>query len=247
MYARSYPEPGAIAALLTKQHASLLRKTLAWQEVIYSDPKLPLWLRDSLINVLYMITEDGYWAQKKSPLPDWVKAEDGLFGLNECPRGCPQIECIPCSFYGSQPLVYFFPELQLSTIRGYQGYQYEDGAPPWIFGGVTGHTPPIDFACPTRGYQWASNGISLAAIVDRFLLCCDTPDQRYTREFYPMLKRNMIYTRQLAHDPAIHRRPAHYLDARQERRHRMVRSAGTRLVRHDRAHRRAAPGPTAHR
>jgi uncharacterized protein (DUF608 family) len=201
MYARHYPEPGATAALLTKQHASLLRKTLAWQEVIYSDPKLPLWLRDSLINVLYMITEDGYWAQKKSPLPDWVKAEDGLFGLNECPRGCPQIECIPCSFYGSQPLVYFFPELQLSTIRGYQGYQYEDGAPPWIFGGVTGHTPPIDFACPTRGYQWASNGISLAAIVDRFLLCCDTPDQRYAREFYPMLKRNMIYTVNLRTTP----------------------------------------------
>ena len=90
--------------------------------------------------------------------------------MNECPRGCPQIECIPCSFYGNQPLVYFFPELALSTLRGYKGYQYADGAPPWIFGGCTGGTPPIDFANPTRGYQFATNGISAAAMVDRFLL-----------------------------------------------------------------------------
>jgi uncharacterized protein (DUF608 family) len=37
--------------------------------------------------------------------------------------------------------------------------------------------------------------------VDRFLLCCDTPDQRYAREFYPMLKRNMIYTVNLRTTP----------------------------------------------
>ncbi len=56
-----------------------------------------------------------------------VPAEDGLFGMIECPRECPQIECIPCSFYGNLPLVYFFPELALSTMRGYKAYQYPDG------------------------------------------------------------------------------------------------------------------------
>src|SRR3990172_941089 len=149
-----------------------------------------------------MIAEDGYWAQKAPPLPDWVREEDGLFGMNECPRGCPQIECIPCSFYGSLPLAYFFPELQLSTIRGYAGYQLPDGAPTWIFGGCTGRTPPIDFACPTRGYQFASNGISLAAIVDRFLMTCDTPDKTYLKEFYPMIKQCMIWTANLRTTPS---------------------------------------------
>jgi uncharacterized protein (DUF608 family) len=122
--------------------------------------------------------------------------------MNECPRGCPQIECIPCSFYGSLPLTYFFPRLQLSTIRGYQGYQLLDGAPPWIFGGCTGSTPPIDFACPTRGYQFASNGISLAAIVDRFLLCRDTPDRQYLRGLYPMVKRSVTHTVGLRSTPS---------------------------------------------
>ena len=194
MYAQHYPDPVATAELVAREHESLLRRVLAWQQAVYSDERLPVWLRDSLVNVLYMVTEDGYWAQARPPLPGWVREGDGLFGMNECPRGCPQIECIPCSFYGSLPLAYLFPELQLSTIRGYQGYQLPDGAPPWIFGGCTGQTPPIDFACPTRGYQFASNGISLAAIVDRFLLCRDTKDHEYLRELYPMVKRSVTHT-----------------------------------------------------
>jgi len=194
MYAKHYPSAEQTARLLAANHESLLKRILAWQQVIYAEKKLPDWLRDSLINVLYMITEDGYWAQAKPPLPDWVGEQDGLFGMNECPRGCPQIECIPCSFYGSLPIAYLFPELELSTLRGYKGYQYDDGAPPWIFGGCTGRTPYIDFAYPTHGYQWASNGICLAALVDRFLMCRDTRDRRFLREFYPMVKRNMIYT-----------------------------------------------------
>jgi len=193
MYVRHYPDPVQTARLLAVRHRSLLRRVLAWQQAVYTDTRLPVWLRDGLVNSLYLITEDSYWAQAGPPLPEWVRPEDGLFGLNECPRGCPQIECIPCSFYGSLPLAYFFPQLQLSTIRGYQGYQYEDGAPPWIFGGCTGQTPPIDFASPTRGYQFASNGISLAAIVDRFLLCRDG-DGRYLKEFYTMLKRSVTWT-----------------------------------------------------
>ena len=201
MYAKHYPSALAAAQTLADNHDSLLRRVLAWQEVIYTENKLPVWLRDSLINVLYMITEDGHWAQALSPLPDWLKLEDGLWGMNECPRGCPQIECIPCSFYGSLPLTYLFPELQLSTLRGYKGYQFPDGAPTWIFGGCTGSTPPIDFACPTRGYQWTSNGISVAAILDRFLLCRDTPDKAYLREFYPMIKRCMTWTVNLRTTP----------------------------------------------
>jgi uncharacterized protein (DUF608 family) len=158
-------------------------------------------LRDSLVNVLYLITEDGLWAQAGPPLPQWVREEDGLFGMIECPRGCPQIECIPCSFYGSLPIAYFFPRMELSTLRGYKGYQFEDGAPTWIFGGCTGKTPYIDFAYPTRGYQFATNGISLASLVDQFLMCHDGPDKTYLREFYPMVKKNMTYTVNLRTTP----------------------------------------------
>lgn len=189
MYDMHFPSAAGTAKFMAEQHEDLLDRVLAWQEVIYTDDSLPVWLRDSLINNLYLITETAHWAQKQDPLPSWVKTEDGLFGMNECPRGCPQIECIPCSFYGNQPLVYFFPELALSTLRGYKGYQYPDGAPPWIFGGGG-----PEMAEPTRGYQFASNGISLAAMVDRFLMCHDTPDKRYLKEFYPAIKLCMEWT-----------------------------------------------------
>lgn len=189
MYDKYYPDASETLKTIAKDHEKILKRIVAWQSVVYTEDSLPVWLRDSLINILYLITETAHWAQKADPLPEWVQDEDGLFGMNECPRGCPQVECIPCSFYGNQPLVYFFPELALSTLRGYKGYQYPDGAPPWIFG----HNGP-EMAQPTRGYQFASNGISLAAMVDRFLLCHETPDKQYAKEFYPMMKLCMEWT-----------------------------------------------------
>jgi len=186
MYATRYKHALDAAQLLANEHQSLLRRVLAWQQVIYTDEKIPGWLADSLINALYMITEDGMWAQALPPLPDWVRPEDGLFGLNECPRGCPQIECIPCSFYGNIPLAYLFPELAISTLRGYKGYQFPEGAPTWIFGGVTGGTPPVDFAMPTRGYQFALNGVSCIDMVNKYWLV--TGDEEMLREFYPYVK-----------------------------------------------------------
>ena len=189
MYAKHYPDSEKTAQLLADRHEELLKRIIAWQEVVYTDKSLPVWLRESLINILYMITEDGMWAQKKGPIPDWVREEDGLFGMNECPRQCPQIECMPCSFYGSLPLAYFFPELQLSTIRGYKGYSDPSGIPVWTFGSRT------EFARPTVApYQAATNGLSMVGIIDRFLLCRDTEDKAYSEEFYPMIKQCMIWT-----------------------------------------------------
>lgn len=189
MYCKFYPDPITTAQYINKHHVSLLKRVLAWQQVVYSDDTLPVWLRDSLVNSLYMMSECSVWAQKKPPLGDWVKEEDGIFGLNECPRACPQIECLPCSFYGSLPVTYLFPELQLSTIRAYKNYQREDGCPPWIFGTYS------DVDAPEHNEaQCGTNGISLAAIVDRFLMCDDTDDLQYTNEFYPMIKKALEYT-----------------------------------------------------
>ena len=127
MYATRYANALDAAQVLAKNHGPLLKRILAWQETIYTDNKLPVWLRESLVNILYLITKDGLWACAEPPVGQWCRPEDGLFGMNEDPRGCPQIECHPCSFLGNLPLVYFFPELALSTLRGYKAYQHPDG------------------------------------------------------------------------------------------------------------------------
>jgi uncharacterized protein (DUF608 family) len=206
MYATRYSDALAVARMLAREHEPLLKRVLAWQEAIYTEGTLPVWLRESLVNVLYLMTKCSYWAAAKPPIGDWCRAEDGLFGMTESPRECPQIECIPNSFYGNIPLVYFFPELALSTLRGYKAYMFPSGTVPWIFGGITGgaavgykETDGADMATPSPGYQITSNGICYVDMVDRYWL--HTGDDKIIREFYPSIKKNTIFTMNLRPAP----------------------------------------------
>lgn len=189
MYAKHYPSTLATAERLAEDHAGLLQRIIAWQSEVYRSPEIPGWLADCLINNLHLVTETGIWGQGTGPLATF--ADGGLFGMNECPRGCPQIECIPCSFYGNMPIVYFFPEAAISTLRGYKQYQFPDGRPPWIFGGVTAGNPqnqnPYDMAAPDKGYQTVLNAACYVVMVDRFWQT--TGDENVLQEFYPSLKR----------------------------------------------------------
>ena len=193
MYAGQFGDVQEVALHLARHHEDLLRRVLGWQQVIYSEESLPPWLGDALINILHLITETSVWAQAKPPIGDWCRPEDGLFGLNECPRSCPQIECLPCSFYGNLPVVYFFPELALSTLRGYKAYQYDDGRPAWVFGGVTATQSGFyEMAQPHRGYQQALNGCCVVEMVDKLWL--RTGDDAALRELYDFCKKATIYT-----------------------------------------------------
>ena len=206
MFETRFKNAQEVADYLVKNNASLFKRVTAWQEVLYTDESLPVWLRESLVNILHLITEDGMWAQAKAPIEGWCKPEDGLFGMNESPRDCPQIECIPCSFYGSMPLNYFFPKLAMSTMRGYINYMTYDGAVPWIWGGQTScsepwgarnsvqkPTAPCAMNYPVRGYQVTTNGISFVAMADRIWMCSGY-DKDVLKELYPWVKKNTVYT-----------------------------------------------------
>ncbi len=202
MYAARFGHVSEVVELLIDQHASLLRQILSWQQVIYSERSLPAWLRDQLVNILHLITEGGVWAQAKPPLGDWCKPEDGLFAMNESPRMCPQMECVPCTFYGNLPLVIFFPALARSTLRAFKAYQFEDGSVPFIFGGICGRPGGMgayELAKPARAYQTTTNGPSYVAIVDRYWHC--TGDGDFLREFYPSVKKSTQYTMSLNRGP----------------------------------------------
>ena len=193
MYARHYPDALKTARLLAGEHEPLLKRILAWQEVLYTDKSVPGWLADCLINNFHLISEVGMWAQAKPPIGEWVRPEDGLWGLNECPKGCPQIECGGNSYYGGMAVLYTFPELTLSTLRGYKAYQYPDGCPAWIFGGVTGGTAPVDFVSPTRGFQIGQNGSKVVGMIARYWVRKNR-DQEFLKEFYPMLRKLTEFT-----------------------------------------------------
>lgn len=206
MYATRYPDAVSVAQIIAREHDALLKRVIAWQQTVYTEEMLPVWLREALINVLYLMTKCSYWAAAKSPIGSWCRREDGLFGMTESPRECPQIECIPNSFYGNVPLVYFFPQLALSTLRGYKAYQFPSGTVPWIFGGITGaaavgyqETDGADMATPSPGYQITSNGICYVDMLDRYWL--STRDDAILREFYESIKKNTIFTMNLRPGP----------------------------------------------
>ena len=199
MYEKRFDGPLAAAKYLIDNKDGIKRRIIAWQSVIYKNKNIPGWLSEALINSLYVISEDSIWGQARPPVGDWCREQDGIFAMNESPRGCPQMECIPCSFYGSLPIVYFFPELALSTLRAMKAYQFDDGAPPWVFGGVTVGNALWDLSSPRRGYQRTSNGISYAVMLDRLLRRKN--DDGLKREFYESLKRSAIYTMNLNPGP----------------------------------------------
>ncbi|MHB9036394.1 MAG: GH116 family glycosyl-hydrolase [Armatimonadota bacterium] len=185
----------AASDYIAENHESLLKRIINWQQVIYAEKKLPGWLQDGLVNNFYLITELGLWAQAQEPIGNWCRKEDGLFAVSEDPRLCPQMECIPCSFYGNWPILYGFPELSLSTLRAYKAYMLPSGAPPWIFGGTTGNTGGSDLIYPVEGYQLSLNGACLVDMVSRYWMV--TGDDAFLEELYPAVKKTTIWTMNL--------------------------------------------------
>lgn len=195
MYASRYTSALDVAQRVAADHDEWLRRVIAWQSVVYSEERLPSWLRDSLINNLHLITESGYWAQPKTPLGDWA-FPTGVFAMNESSRGCPHTACIPCDWYGGLPITYFFPELARSTLRAFKQYQRPDGEIPFALGQI-GDLP--DMASPEFYWQKSLNGTCYIDMVDR--LWQRTSDDSVLTEFYESAKRANTYTMNLSSKP----------------------------------------------
>ncbi len=205
MYARHLPTLRGAVEHVARHHEALLRRVIAWQTQVYADASLPGWLQDSLVNNLHLLTETSVWGQGHegadgNDMPAWVDPERGLFALNECPRHCPQLECLPCSFYGNLPVVYFFPEAAASTLHGYRAYQREDGRPAWVFGGCTVGTGPYDLTSPGMGYQASLNGFCVVEMVHKLWKVAGDP--QVLRDFYDLARRATDWTISLNPGPA---------------------------------------------
>jgi non-lysosomal glucosylceramidase len=191
MYTQHYPSALAAAQKLAENHESLLRRVLAWQQVVYAEKDFPLWLRDQLVNMLHLITEMSFWAVAKPPLGDWCY-QGGLFSLVESTVADGQQTCIPCDWYGNFPLVYFFPDLVWSTLRALRVKMRADGAVPFILGrglDLAGGPSEDNY---DHDRQESQNGACYADMVGRLWLV--TGKDEVLREFYPSVKQNLIYT-----------------------------------------------------
>jgi len=203
MYTRRYQNALEVAQFISQQHASLLSRLLAWQEVIYAEGAYPVWLREGLVNILHLFSINSLWATARPPIGPWCIPEEGLFGLLDGIVEDPAVEPIPDTFYANAPLVFFFPDAALSSLHGYKAYQFANGASVWIWGGIVGEaeggyevTAGTEFAMPTPGYQTTTNGPCFVDLIDRYLQRMGNK-KALIEEFYPAVKKNTLYTMSL--------------------------------------------------
>ena len=199
MYTIRFKNALEVAQFVSREHASLLRRVLAWQQVIYSETQYPVWLREALVNILHLFPICSFWAVAQPPIGDWCRKEDGLFGFMSGIIDWPDMEVVPDIFYANLPLVYFFPDLAVSEMRGYKAYQFPNGAAPWLWGGVSAvakggylETSGTEMVTPSPGFQTTTNGPCYVDMVDRILT--RVGNDPLLKEFYPSIKKNTIFT-----------------------------------------------------
>ena len=195
MYATRYGSALEVARRVADEHEDLLSRVLSWQAALYGDERYPVWLRDSLVNNLALMAEDSHWFQAREPLGD-VSFPEGAFALNESPRGCPHMSCIPCDFYGNLPVVLFFPELARSNLLLFREYQLDSGEIPFAIGRI-GELP--DMATPEYYWQVSLNGTCYAVMVDR--LWQATGEDAVLGEFYASVRDCTTFTMELSTAP----------------------------------------------
>jgi non-lysosomal glucosylceramidase len=96
------------------QNATRWSESLAsWQAHYTNDESKPLWYRGMLFNELYVLADGGsFWGR---PLGSDPKAPP-VYSFMEC-YDYPYYETLDVRFYGSMPLLKFWPELEKGAMR----------------------------------------------------------------------------------------------------------------------------------
>ena len=187
MYAKRFADAGEVATYLGHNHQQLLERIIGWQSEVYSDPTLPGWLADSLINSLYYFAPCSMWAQAKDPIGSWCKPEDGLFALEEAPRSCPHMNTLSNVGMAGPTISFFFPDLALSMLRTIRSAQRDNGDVPQLLGRWADPANPMSY-----DYQEVVSGFCYVSAA--FLHWRITGDQAFMKEFYPSVKKALEYS-----------------------------------------------------
>ena len=118
---------------------NLLKRILNWQTVLYQSD-YPEWLRDALVQGLYSLTKNSIWIARTRKDEWW--SDNGWFTHSESHTGCPIVETMVCRMHGHFAALYFFPDLETSTLEAFRHFQVADGEIPFCFGQPTSMRDP---------------------------------------------------------------------------------------------------------
>jgi len=172
-YSERFADAKAVAVRAAERGQEWLRRVLAWQDVLYGSD-LPDWLKEELISVPYTLTKNSTWLAR-TRADDWW-GEEGLFLVNESFSTCSVSETMPCRFFGHWPALFFFPELELTTLKAIRTFQLRDGQPPFCFG--------LGFAIRDPRYhcQHTCGAGEYAQLIYRYYL--RTGDEAFLKDFW---------------------------------------------------------------
>jgi non-lysosomal glucosylceramidase len=113
----------------------------AWQAPYFNDDSKPLWYRGMLFNELYVLADGGsFWGR---PVVSEPKAPP-VYSFMEC-YDYPYYETLDVRFYGSMPLLKFWPDLEKGSMREFaETVPHESGEKmEWIW--KTVHSGELNF------------------------------------------------------------------------------------------------------
>jgi non-lysosomal glucosylceramidase len=121
IYENWFKNAGQASDYLMANKSSLKKKTKDVESAVYSLP-FPEWFNSALLTNLAPFFSASW------------QVRDGRFAFYEAPIICPLMGTIDVGFYGSIPLSYFFPELEISQITQFANAQRKDGYIPHDLG-----------------------------------------------------------------------------------------------------------------
>lgn len=181
-YGQRYADAPDAAHDALARFDELLRRVLAWQNVIYT-ADLPAWLRDALVQGLYSLAKNTVWIARTRKDEWW--GEDGWFTHSESHTGCPITETMVCRMHGHFPALFFFPELEATTLEAFRHFQIADGEVPFSYGVSSSMRDPR-YHC-----QHPLNSGQYAQIIYRLYL--RTGDRQLLARFYDSARRAIRY------------------------------------------------------
>ena len=197
-YSQRFRDAGEAADSILRNGDSLFRRTLAWQNEIYRS-SLPGWLQDALVQGLYSLAKNSVWIARTRKDEWW--GEDGWFTHSESHTGCPIVETMVCRVHGHLPLLFFFPELEATTLEAFRHFQIADGEIPFCFG------MPTSMRDPRYHCQHPLNSGQYAQTICRLFL--RTGDRAQLTHFYDSARRAIRYQYSLDEDGCglVHEQP----------------------------------------
>ncbi|MBI3316285.1 MAG: hypothetical protein HYZ87_04855 [Candidatus Omnitrophica bacterium] len=157
-------------------HRNSLREAVANVErAVFSLP-FPRWFNDALLTNLAPFFASSWYVK------------DGRFAFYEAPTVCPLMGTLDVGFYGSIPLAYFFPELEISQIAQFAQAQREDGYIPHDLGRNRLDLPSDG----TTFYRWKDLNPKFILMVYRDALW--SGDRSFLKRFYPKVKKALLWS-----------------------------------------------------